>query len=49
MIEINKEHLDGLFQVFGENANIIMGNYLNFNNLQFDVIVGNPPFNINGQ
>tara|TARA_Y100000816_G_C26104218_1_gene586141 strand:- start:361 stop:1749 length:1389 start_codon:yes stop_codon:yes gene_type:complete len=48
MIEINKEHLDGLFQVFGENANIIMGNYLNFNNLQFDVIVGNPPFNING-
>lgn len=48
MVEINKDHLPELFRVFGENSNILMGNYLNFNNLQFDIVVGNPPFNIGG-
>lgn len=48
MIEINKEHLPELFKIFGENANILLGNYLDYQNQEFDVIVGNPPFNING-
>ena len=48
MIEANSEHLPELFSIFGENANILMGNYLNYRNQQFDVIVGNPPFNVDG-
>lgn len=48
MIEINDEHIPELFSIFGENANILMGNYLNYQNLEFDIIVGNPPFNIDG-
>jgi hypothetical protein len=48
MIEVNDEHIPELFSIFGENANILMGNYLNYQNLEFDVIVGNPPFNIDG-
>lgn len=48
MIEVNDEHIPELFSIFGENANILMGNYLNYQNLEFDVIVGNPPFNVDG-
>lgn len=48
MVEINSEHIPELFNIFGENANILMGNYINYKNLEFDVIVGNPPFNVDG-
>jgi len=48
MIEINGEHLDGLFQLFGENANILNGNFLDMRSMEFDTIIGNPPFNCNG-
>jgi tRNA1(Val) A37 N6-methylase TrmN6 len=48
MIEINKEHIETLYRRFGDNANIIMGDYLEYENMNFDVIVGNPPFNVEG-
>ena len=48
MVEVNDEHIPELFSIFGENANILMGNYLHYKNLEFDVIVGNPPFNVDG-
>ena len=48
MIEINKEHMDDLFVVFGENANILYGDFLDLTNQKYDIIIGNPPFNVNG-
>ena len=48
MIEINPLHIPRLYSFFGENVNIIMGDFLAFNNLQFDVILGNPPFTHHG-
>jgi tRNA1(Val) A37 N6-methylase TrmN6 len=48
MIEINKEHIEELYDVFGENANILYGDFLDFTNQKYDVIIGNPPFNVNG-
>ena len=47
MIEINDEHIPTLKSKFGENANIIHGNFLEHDN-KYDVICGNPPFNFNG-
>ena len=49
MVEINGDHIPYLTQVFGEKANIIHADYLSWiPNNSFDIIVGNPPFNING-
>jgi len=48
MIEINKEHIDELFELFGEKANIINDDFLNVTNQKYDIIMGNPPFNVNG-
>jgi hypothetical protein len=48
MVEINPEHIQHLYSLFGENANIINDSYFNYNNLQFDIIIGNPPFNVSG-
>ena len=48
MIEINKEHIDELFELFGEKANIINDDFLNITNQKYDIIMGNPPFNVNG-
>ena len=53
MVEINKENVISLRLIFGTEANIFSGNYLEmsketFNNQSIDVIIGNPPFNING-
>ncbi len=48
MIELNNEHLPILYKRFGENANIECVNYLTYKNNKFDVIIGNPPFNVNG-
>ena len=42
--EINKEHINNLYKLFGDNANIIEGNYLLHNN-KYDYIIGNPPYN----
>lgn len=48
MIEINEFHISKLVDIFGQDANIIHGNFLDINTLNVDVIIGNPPFNING-
>tara|TARA_B100000674_G_C37919142_1_gene952416 strand:- start:560 stop:1957 length:1398 start_codon:yes stop_codon:yes gene_type:complete len=48
IVEINDFHIPRLKKIFGEDANIIHGNYLDINNLDIDIVIGNPPFNING-
>lgn len=51
MVEIYQEHIDVLKSKFTNNANIINKDFLTINNdeyEQFDFIIGNPPYNING-
>lgn len=48
MVEINEFHIPQLIDIFGKDANIIHGSFLDINNLDIDIIIGNPPFNING-
>ena len=49
MVEINEEHSNTLYRLFGKNANIIMDDYINYNfDSEFDIIIGNPPYNCNG-
>jgi hypothetical protein len=47
MIDINDEHMDTLKTVFGDNANIINEDFLEYNtdNLDIDIIIANPPYN----
>ena len=45
MIEINNSHRSKLHDIFGNDANIIITDYLN-TNIKADIIIGNPPFNI---
>ena len=50
MVEKNSEHLPRLYSLFGENANIINDDFLQQDiTQQYDIIIGNPPFNINGK
>tara|TARA_B110000008_G_scaffold274304_1_gene309883 strand:+ start:1516 stop:2880 length:1365 start_codon:yes stop_codon:yes gene_type:complete len=49
MIEINEYHIPTLEVFFGKESNIIHGSYLNINYLDVDVVIGNPPFNIDGE
>lgn len=52
MCEIYPEHIEELREKFGKNANIITKDFLTLNKYDyglFDFIIGNPPFNINGQ
>ena len=48
MVELNDEHIEGLFELFGDNANIAHMDYLQLKRQGFDIIIGNPPFNVNG-
>jgi len=61
MVEIRPENVKILRTLFGDDANIFEGNFLDYNTpesidlnhtkkipLQFDVIIGNPPFNSQG-
>ena len=47
MIDINDEHMKPLKTIFGDNANIINEDFLEYNvdNLDIDVIIANPPYN----
>lgn len=47
MIEINYENIRRLKYIFGENSNIIYANFLTYCfDFTPDIIIGNPPFNI---
>ena len=52
MVEINKHNIEILQKVFGKQANIYYGDFLQMSLCESfpipNVIVGNPPFNING-
>ena len=52
MVELQEENVKVLREIFGNKANIINEDYLTTNKLEdidIDVVVGNPPFNFNGQ
>ena len=49
MIDINPNHISNLKKIFGNNANIFCQDYLDYNidnNIIFDFIIANPPYNI---
>ena len=50
IVEYRDENVKILEQIFGENANIYNKDYIDYSpSHNFDVIIGNPPFNFNGQ
>lgn len=49
MVEVNSVYIYELKQYFGENANIYNEDFLLFNNnITYNIIIGNPPYNSNG-
>ena len=49
LVELNEENIPHLREKFGKKANIIHEDYLLWNtDLQFDFIIGNPPYNSGG-
>ena len=50
MVELQKDNFDYLKSVFGEKANILYGDYreIDFGILNFDFVIGNPPYNFQG-
>jgi len=49
LIELKPENVAILKTRFGEKANIISGDFLNYTyDITFDFIIGNPPYNANG-
>lgn len=48
MIELNNIHIPELKTIFGENANIFNEDFLTFNSIKPNIIIGNPPYNVNG-
>jgi hypothetical protein len=58
MIELRSENVENLKKNFGKDANIYEGDFLSYKHNSkinsntpeiFDIIIGNPPFNCNGQ
>ena len=45
--ELRDENILKLREIFGENANIFAGNFLELKG-KYDYIIGNPPYNCNG-
>ena len=43
--EINTDYISLLKDLFGEKSNITNLDFLKFNNMKFDFIIGNPPYN----
>ena len=49
MIELNGLHRSYLLSIFGEKANVIIGDFLTYQpHCLYDVIIGNPPYNSQG-
>ena len=48
MVEVNSDHIPLLKSIFGEKSNIISQDFLTYNNITPNIIIGNPPYNING-
>ena len=50
MVELQQDNIIHLKKIFGEKANILNGDYreIEFNELRFDFVVGNPPYNFQG-
>jgi SAM-dependent methyltransferase len=49
MVEIQSKNITVLKSIFGNNANIYHENFLEYIEKDFDIIIGNPPFNFMGQ
>ena len=47
-VELNAEHIPTLHSIFGEEANIFQKDFLQLKDGEYDVIIGNPPFNSMG-
>jgi hypothetical protein len=51
MVELQEDNVTVLTSLFGNNANIVCADYLSdetFGAIEFDYVVGNPPYNKNG-
>ncbi len=49
MVEIQQTNIENLLNLFGEEANIIQGDYTQMKSkIKFDIIIGNPPYNAKG-
>ena len=48
MSELQRENIIILNKIFGIQANIIQGDFLDYNDKQFNIILGNPPYNSQG-
>ena len=49
MSEIREDNCDTLERFFGKDCNLIKGDFLSSNvNIEFDFVIGNPPYNNNG-
>ena len=48
MSELQRENISILKKIFGLEANIIEGDFLNYNGKKFNIIIGNPPYNSEG-